>query len=501
MSTFEEIVGKLATIKTDLDAIDLTKEKDLAKIEKMGKQPITSIDNVIGDEGFREEHLEATIEMFKDASNSVGAYDKKQDIEAGKKVQGDPAKLKEISDRMKARQTVKEAIQGKYSELSMKKAVIDKYKEKFDPKHLVERENRKKDANKKKIEDNQTKISEIAEFKNKVSGELGVIETNLALIEQLDKLEKLAKDIETRENNLNNAKTQGLDPDLIKGLEEDLNESKNDLKVKTAEVTKKHKGLALDPNDLVNSIGNARTTAKNTIAKEKDQIKNKAQASDKDYIKTEIYGKLDKAYSNDEAFIKVLDGTTIELDAENITLEMENEKIAQNVGEIELGTKVKESIANGTMHPEITDADIQAKINSDSSLQALIPALSDKEKKQAVYESLVEGAKRKNKFLHPIAAFKAQFSKKTMQEWENTTYNDEMKRRAIELIEEERGANLKALQTADSKEVAFRKGLFAHVMSSTKAEVEQMDKDADKNPGTVLAEAYAQVQDDDEPTI
>lgn len=504
MSTFEQLIEKLVTIKTDLEAIDLTKEKDIAKIESMGKKPITGIDSVVVDKGFTEEHLEATIDMFKIANDRVGEYDKKQDIEAGKKAQGDPTKLKEISDRIKARQAVKEAIQGKYSELSMKKAVMDKYIVKYDHTHLVERQNRKKDANKKKISDNQVKLSQIADFKNQVSGELGVIQTNLALIEELNQLRKLAKDIETREANLNNARNQGYDPDLIKGLEDDLKQSKTNLKAKTAEITKKHKGVTLDPNDLVNSINNAENTANDTITTMKEKIKGKAQASDKDYIKIEISEKLDETFSDNKAFVKVLDATTKELDAENITLGLENNKIAENVGQIELGTKLKENPTRGINHSEITDEDIQAKIDSDSSIQALIPALSDKEKKQEVYKSLIEGAKYKSKLLHPIAAFKARFSKKTMEEWENVTYKDEMKQRAREAIEAERKAeaetNTKAVKLATSKEEAFRKGLFAHIMGSTKAEVEQMNKDADKNPGAVLAEAYAQVQDDDEPT-
>lgn len=498
MSILGEINVLLADIQKDLDAIDLTKETDLGKIRKMGTVATTKVDEAVTREDFGDYQLTATLEMFKTASDKVGAYDKKQDIDAAVK---NPSKMKEITDRKNAREGVKKSIQDKYQELSMKKAVIDKYAEKFNPEFLVERQNDKLEANKKKMQENKTRMSEISDFKNKVSGELGTIQTNSDWLKELEQLETLAKDVDTNQKALNEAKKQG-DQDMIEAFENEFNARMDSLRKRTSEVTKKYKGVTLDAtntNTLKASIALARTIAESSIKTAESGIKNKAQASDKDFIKNDIYQRLDKAQS-DKEFLKVLATAKKELVVENLTLDSQNARIGNNVSQMELGIKVKESGTVGVPIAEPTKEEIEELIRNDKSIRDLAPALTKETLQQQVYNSLADG--HRGIFgRHPIAFLKSRFSKKA-QETYMESYEKKMREEATKKIKEQRKAeaetNKQAAKTVDSKYAEFRKGLSAYVMGAEKADVEKMDKDAEKAPGAVLAEAYAQMPDDDE---
>ena len=73
---------------------------------------------------------------------------------------------------------------------------------------------------------------------------------------------------------------------------------------------------------------------------------------------------------------------------------------------------------------------------------------------------------------HPILAWKANFSKKTMEEWENKTS-----------------------QFTQSKEEAFRKELFTKVMGAKPDEVKQLKDGVNKKQGQkFLEEIYDKVE-------
>lgn len=503
MSTMGEIVGILAGIKKDLDAIDLTKEMEVKKIQGMATKPISEMDKAIAREDFEEEHLDAAISMFGEANTKVEAYDGKQDIEEAKKAK-DINKMQEINDRMNARQSVKKSIQDKYQELSSKKAVLEKYKTKFNPKSLVEREEAKLEANNKKIEANKTRMAEIKDFKNKVSGELGVIKTNSALIKELEKLEKLAKDIADKENKFNEAKNKGFNKDLLAGLEEDLNNSKADLKTKTNEIAKKYKGVTLDHNNLLTTIGAAKVNATTEMISAQAGIEHKLNGSEKafgytDGFETIMLNKIRGA--KPEEIEKIFDSTRDGFEAENINLGIENDKISENVDNMQRGIKVKAAGTRGTTNLEPTEAEIQAKIAEDSSIRALAPVLSEKDKTQKVFEHIKGGLFKNsaNPILHPIASLRARFDKSARKNWEDS-YNRKMRSEAYKAVKaaKEAAANEEkhAADVVDSKEAAFRKALFSVAKKADAAAIEQMDENADKAPGAVLVDVYNEMEEE-----
>ena len=504
MSTMGDIVASLAAIKKDLELIDLTKEMDVKKIQGMATKPISEMDKTIAREDFEEEHLDSAISMFGEANTKVEAYDGKQDIEEAKKAK-DISKMQEINDRMKARKSVKESIQGKYQELSSKKAVIEKYKTKFDPKRLVEREEGKLEANNKKIDANKTRMAEIKDFKNKVSGELGVIKTNSALIKELEKLEKLAKDIADKEKKFSEAKSKGFEKDLLAGLEEDLNSSKADLKTKTNEITKKYKGVTLDNSsdaNLIASISTAKGNAENEMNTAQTGIVKKLSGAEKTFGYTDGFEAimLDKIKSaKPEDIEKIFDSTRDGFEAENINLGIENDKISENVRDMQRGIQVKADGTRATTVGEPTEAEIQAKIAADPSIRALAPVLSEKDKTQKVFESIKGGLFKNstNPILHPIASLRARFDKKAREMWQ-TSYDKDMRKKAIEAIknakQEEIDQNTHAAGVVDSKEAAFRKSLFSVVKSADAATIEEMDKNADKAPGATLVDVYNEME-------
>lgn len=73
--TMQEILNALAMIQQDLKKIDLSKDKNVSETEKAADTAIKGIDKVSVDKGFTEEHLNATIDMLRNANTEVEKYD------------------------------------------------------------------------------------------------------------------------------------------------------------------------------------------------------------------------------------------------------------------------------------------------------------------------------------------------------------------------------------------------------------------------------------------
>lgn len=497
MSSLTEIIFKLSDIQKDIEKIDLTKETDVKKIGDMANKPIKGIDEVIKRDDFNENHLKATVEMFKNANDKASAYDKQKDIDELTKNASDLTKVKEINERMKARDAAKKSIQGKYDELSKKQAVIEKYMEKYDPQYLVKKQNDKVDANKKKIEQNNTRISEIADFKNKVSGELGIIKNNLDLIDELNKMQDKLKEIETRENNLISIKAT-LDPDGLKAMEDNIKKDKNDINKKAGELAKKHKGIALDTSDLKTSISTNIKNAETNITNQKNSIKTKIKGSEKKYNYTNgfenlINEKVTDAGTDNKKFVEIFDNARKDLEKENMNLDFENGKISENVETLELGEKVRKDGKPVSTILGPTDEEIQEVIENDPEFKALVPVLTNKEKSQVIYNSLIEGKKSKSPFLHPIAFLKSRFDKEAKENW--VLYDKDLKQKAIDKIKAEGIKKSNAAKMANDKRKAFSKSLMDMVKTASADEVKKMDENAEKAPGDLLVDVYDKMDD------
>ena len=78
MSTMSGINTILGSIRDDLQAIDLTKETDLNKIQKMGTEPIGKVESVVTKDGFGVKELKTTVDMFKEANDKLVVLKRKQ---------------------------------------------------------------------------------------------------------------------------------------------------------------------------------------------------------------------------------------------------------------------------------------------------------------------------------------------------------------------------------------------------------------------------------------
>ena len=491
--TMKEIVSALAKIQGELNAIDLTKDKSADEIKKMATNPVQQIDKVAHDKGFNEEALDATIKMFENANKKVETYDPTQ--ERAKAIQ-DKTKRKEILDKVKAKEEVKQKIKGKYEELARKKAVIDKYKEKFNPEHLILREERKLDLNDKKIETNEHRITEIIDFKDKINNELTDINNNLILIKELEELKKQFKKLEDAKADLNAEKAKpDADKDFIKQYESHIKNQEAKFNDTYKKVTDKYKTISLDPKDISTSVTNAQNNAKTNINNAKTKIEGKLTNSEKTYGYTagfETYMKNKIASTKtDEEYLDVFDNAEMELEAENINLNFENDKISEN---IEIMEKGQEILKNGKpkkyVEKEPTEEEIEDLINSDSEIRALAPVLTKKEMRQAVYSSLT---KDKSGKVHPILFLKS-FGKKAQSQWKES-YEKDMREKAVEKIKttkrEAAKQTTKEVEAVESKRQKFMDTLFVNVMSADSKKVDKMDKDIEKGkPGETLTKVY-----------
>ena len=491
--TMQEIVTALAKIQGELNAIDLTKDKSADEIKKMASNPTQQIDKITRDKGFTEEALDATIKMFDTANKKVETYDPTKERDEAIR---NKAKRKEILDRVKAKEEVKQKIKGKYDELSKKKAVLSKYKEKFDPEYLILREERKLDLNDKKIETNEHRITEIIDFKDKINNELTDINNNLVLIKELEELKKQFQQLEDAKADFNAEKAKpDADKDFIKQYEVLIKTQETKFNSAYKRVTDKYKTLSIDPNNMSASITNSQNNAKTNINNAKTKIEGKLTNSEKIYGYTaefETYMKNKIASTKtDEEYVDVFDEAEMELEAENINLDFENAKISDN---IEMMEKGQEILQNGKpkkyVEKEPTEEEIEDLINSDSEIRALAPVLTDKEMRQEVYKSLT---KDKNGKLHPILFLKS-FGKKAQSQWKES-YEKNMREKAIEKIKttkrEAAKQTTKEVEAVESKRQKFMDTLFVNVMSADSKKVDKMDKDIEKGkPGETLTKVY-----------
>lgn len=496
MSTMSEINTLLDGIKKDLLKIDLTKEvKKISEITAMSK-PATEIDKVVTRDDFEPEHFDRTIEMFREASDRIGAYDFKQDLDEARNA--NRAKKREISNRINAKQGVQTAVKGKYDELSRKKEVIAKYKGTFKTEEFVNRQNRRKKALEEEIAKNESKLQQVEAFKQSVEGPVKVIEDNKALIEELNKLSKLKAAVDTLKKELAAMKKAGDHQMLIDDQQKEVDAAETKLNNKIAEVSGKH-NIKLDAKTLSVDIGAAKKTAQTNINDAKQTIKDTAEKSDKEYIKNTIHPRLEAA-TTDEEFLGVIKKARVELTASNNRLSNTRDEIAENVQTLELGETVRTAAPSGAPAP-ITDADIRARIQSDSEIQALAPVLDDKEKTEKFYDSIKGGLFKnsQNPWLHPVAFLRSRFDKKGKENW-HADYEKGMIEAAKKAIEDERKAEDATRKDASDRatglEKQFDRAMFLKIMKADPATVKQMGEDIDNNnAGTVIAETYEDIDE------
>lgn len=501
--TMQELLSKLQNIQIELDAIDLTKDESVSQINKMATKPISHTDEIIKDESFRGDALDATVKLYKKASQKVESYDPKEDK---KRAIGDKKNRVDILAKAQARERVKSTIVGKYEELSRKQDVISKYKEKFDPEHLVKRQERKQNINKDKINANETRIREVADFKSRVDPELTEIRRQADLVDGLEKLEKQFKELEDAKADFNAEKVRpDADKDFIEQYQEDIKNRETQFKDNCTRITNLYH-IKLDPNDLKNSIKTEKSMATQEIEDQNGNILDKLDGAEKkygytsgfeDYMRESLKKRLQLAI-REEDFI---DART-ELEAENMNLDFENDKIAKNIETIHRG---KEILEEGTLtelteyvNEEPTEEEIQSVMESDSEIKAMIPVLTDKEMRQKVYESLTKDKKGK---IHPILFLKS-FGKKAQAQWREETYENDARAKAIEKIKNSREVEAsdvtEKVSVVESKRQKFMDSLFTHVMGADNKTVEEMDKNVDKQPGKVLSEIYNDMEKDDD---
>jgi hypothetical protein len=489
-----EINGILAGIQNDLKAIDLTKEKDIKKIEEM-KKPTTEIDNAVARDDFKEEHLDFTLDMFKEASDRVGAYDFQQERDEAKKATA--AQKKDITARITAKQDVQKSVKGKYDELSRKKDVIAKYKGTYKTEEFVNRQNRRKKALEDEIAINNGKLQDLEGFSQSVKVPVKEIEDNKTLIEELKKLSKLEAAVKTLKSELARMKKDGDHQMLIDDQQKEVDTAETSLNNKVAEVSGKHKGIKLNIKTLSADISAAEKTAKNNIKNAKQTVKNTAKISDKEFIKNTIHSRLDAA-KTDEEFLSVVRNARVELTSSNEQLSNTRDEIEDNVKTLEFGETVRTAPTTGGPAP-ITESEIRAKIQSDSTIQTLAPVLSDEEKTEKFY-SAIKGGLFKNSespILHPIAFFRSKFDKKGKENW-HADYEKEMIEAARKAIEEERRAQGDARKAASDKatekESQYDRAMFLRIMRADSAKVTQMGEDIENNnAGKHIAETYEDI--------
>lgn len=517
--TLTEINVALARIYSDLNKIDLTKETDSKVISKMADKPIADMDKVMQDEGFKEMHLGATVDMLKNATEKIANYDPKEELNEAINNKG---KRKEILSRVDAKNDVKQKIQGKYDELSRKQEVIAKYKEKFNPEHLMAREKRKYDINKDKMIANDIRIKEMMNFSQMINGELGTIDDNLTLIKELEDLEKEQKKVNDAKDDFNKEKANPkANPDFISQYEAQIKEMEAKFSDRVTSVSEKYETITLNPDDLKTSIVDAKVTAKRNINTAKSEVGTKLSDAENKYGYSQgfeelVNGKI-KSAKDDKEYIKVFRDTIKELESENINLDTENDKITDNVQTMREGQQILNNRDSGevTTGPEPTgseptgseptEEEIQNLMKSDPEIKALVPVLTKKETRKKVYDSLTKD--KKGKF-HPILYLKS-FGKKAQSEWKEATYETKMREKAIEKIKEAKAEEIKerkeaakkeakSVDAVESKRQKFLDTLFTHVMEADSKSVDQMNKDAEKNPGKVLSEIYDDMQKEED---
>lgn len=489
--TMQEILNALAMIQQDLKKIDLSKDKNVSETEKAADTAIKGIDKVSVDKGFTEEHLNATIDMLRNANTEVEKYDPNKEKA---KIVGNMAKRDEILKNVRIKEAVAQKVKGKYDELSKKKAVIEKYKEKFNPDDLTKREQARYDVNENRMKENENRRKEVIDFTDRVNGELTEINENLTLVSELDKLKAQSKKLEDLKTELATEQAKAdADSGLIDIYKQNIKKQETQLSDSYKKITDTYKTITLDPKNLETSITNAQNTAKSNIAAAKAKINGTLTDAEKKYNYTagfEIFlqNKINAA-KTDKEYVEVFNDAKRELEAENIDIEFENDKISENIETISRG---KEALKTGTLTrstgntPEPTEEEIQDVINSDSEIRALAPVLTDKQVKQRVYESLTEN--KKGKF-HPILFLKSR-GKKAQEEWKKS-YEKEMREKAIEKIKNEKRENSRAAREVDSKRQKFMDSLFAHVMNADSKSVTKMDEDIEKGKlGDTLTKVY-----------
>lgn len=501
--TLEEINRALVSIQAELKKIDLTKEESAKVIEKMADKPIKDMEKISREKGFEADHLGVAADVFRSASESLESYDSKKEMS---QAIGNKSKRQEIIARVQAKKAVQQKIKSKYEELTRKKEVFDKYVEKFDPQQLASIEQRKYNANEKKIENNEKRIEEIMDFKGRVNGELADINHNLKMIEELEALQRKFKELEDAKADFNAEKAKpNADKDFISQYQENINEQETQFKDQYKKVTEKYKSIKLDSKNLEQSINNTKNNAKKNIDLAKAAIDGKLTDAEKKYGYTSgfeafVKGKISTVHT-DKDYIKVFEEAQNELSAENINISFENDKIAENVETLREGQKV---IQNGEPRSytiaEPTEEEIQNAIESDSQIRALVPVLTKREMRQAVYDSLTQD--KKGKF-HPILFLKS-FGKKAQSEWKES-YEEGMRAEAIEKVKsQKREQRDKALENnrvasaVEEKEKNWREALFVHINNADIKEVDQMGKDADRAPGKVLGKVYNDMQKEDD---
>lgn len=489
--TMQEILNALVTIQQDLKKIDLSKDKDVSKMEEAADKAIKGIDKVSVDQGFTEEHLNATIDMLRNANAEVEKYDPNKEKA---KIVGNMSKRDEILKNVRVKEAVAKKVKGKYDEFNKKKAVIEKYKEKFNPDDLTKREQDRYDVNEKRMKANEDRRREVIDFTDKVNGELTEINENLAVVNELSKLKEQSKKLEDLKTELATEEAKAdADSGLIDIYKQSIKKQETQLNDSYKKITDKYKTVSLDPKNLEVSITNAQNTARSNIATARTKIDGTLSNAEKKYnytagFETFLQDRINAART-DKEYVEVFNEAKRDLEADNIDLRFENDKISENIETISRG---KEALKAGTPTrgtgriPEPTEEEIQDVIKSDSEIRALAPVLTDKEMKQRVYESLTED--KKGKF-HPILFLKSR-GKKAQEEWKKS-YEKEMREKAIEKIKNEKRENSRAAREVDSKRQKFMDSLFAHVMNADSKSVTKMDEDIEKGkPGDTLTKVY-----------
>ncbi len=477
-TTLGEINTKLAEIKDQLDKIDFEKETDPKKIDSMIIKILGETKDVIERESFGEEHLSAIVELFKKAEETANGYDPKKDAE---NILKNRSKAKEISDTINARKKAKEEIVNKFNELTKKQEVISKYKEKYDPQHLKDRQENKSNANLKKIDSNNKRIIEIADFKSKVENELKIIKTNLELIKELDELEKIFDKCEKLERDFLQYKNQGIEKDVLDVLEKELEEEQKKLGEKCKNVNTNNKGLKITPKSIKTDKPQVISIAKNLIVDAKADVNKKVVDSEKNYGYTagfENFMGAKLGNVSDEEFINVFEQSIKELEAENIDYVIENKNIQTNIDSLGIGMAVQ-STEQGLSNVEPTEEEINAVIEANPEIKALAKSLTKKEEKKEIYKFLTEG--KKGKF-HPIALLRSKFDRTAEKKWRKN-YELNMKQAAIKKITETKSGS-------ESTRKKFMDALVHKVMTAKESEVDEWNKNADNKPGKVLTDVY-----------
>ena len=498
---FAQINAALDGIKADLDKIDLTKEVEKAKAA--ADKAISQMDKISREENFQEQNLDTAVDYFKAASDRVESYN--PDDERAKAI-SDKANRDKILSAAKKKAEVKEKIKGKYDELVQKQKVIAAYKEKFSVGHLIDRQKSRLDANKKRIEQNKTRMIEIADFRRKVQTELETIGNNLVAIKELKELESLNKKLKDLKARLAREKAiPDVDQGYIARFEKKVELEEAKLGEKSKKFAEKYKKLRIDPNNLEVTIPVAKQLLETDIFLAKTQIGEKLTGAEQKYgyttgFETFINGKIAQA-QDDSEYVKVFDNARRELETENINLGIQNDKINEDGRTMARGQKVIDEGASRIYRDEEpTEEEIQKVIQADAEIKALAlpPELTKKEIRQEVYKDLV--GDRRGRF-HPILFFKS-FGKKTQQAFKDKR-KQQMNDRAIEKIKKAKRAEQvkedeRTATAVESKRKRYMSELVKLIMQSDKKALEQMDNDAEKAPGAVLTQVYDQVEKDDD---